>query len=97
VQFNFLSAVFDTMNIPGKKTNAEPPTEDETTRSQIYNRVTHQQEEEIRIQRELIIWESLMYEQLERAAAAAAKATATAASFKIIIEVYFKSCRIYSM
>jgi hypothetical protein len=50
---------------------------------QVGNRVTHQQEEAIRIQRELRIRESLMYEQLERAAAAAAKATATANSFKI--------------
>jgi cytochrome c1 len=67
---------------PGKKTNADTPTEDETTRSQVYNRVDYQQEEEIKVQQELRIRESLMYEQLERASAAAAKATTAATSIK---------------
>jgi hypothetical protein len=64
------------MNIPGNRTNvnAEAPTEDETTRNQ--------QDEETRFQQELIMRESLMYEQLEGAAVAAARATAAAASFK---------------
>jgi hypothetical protein len=79
--------VFDKMNISGSKTHAETFTEDETSRSEAYkqfytNRVTHQHEEAVRVQQELIIRESLMYEQLERAAAAAAQATATATSFK---------------
>jgi cytochrome c1 len=70
------------MNSPGKKANAETPTEDERTRSQVYNLVDLEQEEEIRVHEELRIRESLMYEQLEWAGAAAAKATAAAASYK---------------